>query len=157
MGELAQRRAARTAGLRANETARGRFAAAAPPPPASLETLRAEAARTGIPVLLYWSTEANLVAWYVGPGGSEVRNVFFPASALEEKTGRVLASSGGSLGRQQFDETAARELFLVLLAPFEAVLSPASVKQIMIVPQGPLARLPFEALINPGSGTPVID
>ena len=157
MRELDQLRAARNARLHANEAARARFAAVATPPPASLEALRAEATRTGIPVLLYWSTEANLVAWYVGPGGSEVRNVFFPASALEEKVGRVLASSGGSLGRQNFDETAARELFLVLLAPFEALLSPASVKQIMIVPQGPLTRLPFEALINPVAGTSVID
>jgi len=157
MRELDQLRAARNARLHANEAARARFAAAATPPPASLEALRAEATRTGIPVLLCWSTDANLVAWYVGPGGSEARNVFLPASALEEKIGRVLASSGGSLGRQPFDETAARELFLVLLAPFEALLSPASVKQIMIVPQGPLTRLPFEALINPVSGNAVID
>ena len=157
MRELDRLRAARNARLHANEAARARFAAAATPPPASLEALRAEATRTGIPVLLYWSTYANLIAWYVGPGGSEARNVFLPASALEEKIGRVLASSGGSLGRQPFDETAARELFLVLLAPFEALLSPASVKQIMIVPQGPLTRLPFEALINPVSGNAVID
>jgi hypothetical protein len=157
MRELDQLRAARNARLHANEAARARFAAAATLSPASLEALHAEATRTGIPVLLYWSTAANLVAWYVGPGGSEVRNVFVPASVLEEKIGRVLASSGGSFGRQQFDETAARELFLFLLTPFEVLLSPTAVKQIMIVPQGPLARLPFEALIDPVSGEAVIE
>jgi hypothetical protein len=53
--------------------------------------------------------------------------VFLPARVLEEKIGRVLASSAGTLGRQPFDETAARELFLFLVAPFAAQLNPASV------------------------------
>jgi CHAT domain-containing protein len=126
-------------------------------PSATLDALRAGTVRSGIPVLLYWTTFGNAVAWYVGPDGSDVRNIFLPASVLEEKIGRVLASSGGTLGRQPYDETAARELFLFLLAPFMAQLSPASVTQIMIVPQGPLGRLPFEALIDPASGAPVID
>jgi CHAT domain-containing protein len=108
-------------------------------------------------VLLYWTTFPNVVAWYVGPEGSEVRNVFLPESVLEDKIGRVLASSGGSKGDQPFDETTARELFLFLVAPFAAQLNAASTKQIMIVPQGPLVQLPFEALIDPASGAPLID
>jgi hypothetical protein len=150
-------RAARRTRLRANEKARSRFAEGDTAPSASLDALRARAALSGIPVLLYWTTFGNVIAWYVGPDGSEVRNVFLPAGVLEEKIGRVLASSGGTLGRQPFDETAARELFLFLVEPFAAQLNSASVTQIMIVPQGPLVRLPFEALIDPASSTPMID
>ena len=49
---------------------------------------------------------------------------------------RVLTSSRGEKGRQPFDEASARDLFLYLIAPFEAQLNQTSVKQIMIVPQG---------------------
>ena len=98
-----------------------------------------------------------MIVWYVGPEGSEVRNIFLPASILKEKINRILSSSGGTFGREPFDETAARELFLFLVAPFAAQLSSAAVKEIMIVPQGPLVQLPFEALIDPASGAPVID
>jgi hypothetical protein len=147
----------RRARLRANEAARARLGGGAAAAPANLDALRAAATSAGVPVLLYWTTFPNVVAWYVGPEGSEVRNVFLPESVLEDKIGRVLASSGGSKGDQPFDEATARELFLFLIAPFAAQLNAASVKQIMIVPQGPLVQLPFEALIDPASGAPLID
>jgi CHAT domain-containing protein len=44
-----------------------------------------------------------------------------------------------------------------LLAPFAARLNSTSVDQILIVPQGALTRLPFEALVDPDSGASVID
>jgi hypothetical protein len=157
--QLDRLRLERRVRLRANEAARSRFAASAVASPAGLDALRAAATRAGIPVLLYWTTPSNVVAWYVGPEGSHVRNVFLPQGVLEEKIGRVLASSGvfGSRSDQPFDEATASELFLFLVAPFAAELSPAPVKQIMIVPQGPLVQLPFEALIDPASGAPVIE
>ncbi len=143
--------------LRSNEAAIARFGTDAITPSASLDKLREAANRAGIPVLLYWSTFTNVIAWYVGPDGSDVRNVFLPASVLKEKLDRVLASTGGSLGRKPFDETAARELFLFLIAPFTKQLESGTVKQVMIVPQGALIQLPFEALIDPASGASVID
>ena len=63
----------RRAMLRANEAARARFAADATAPSASLDALRDAATRAGIPVLLYWTTFGNVIAWYVGPDGSDVR------------------------------------------------------------------------------------
>ena len=63
----------------------------------------------------------------------------------------------GSLGSKPFDETAARELFLYLIAPFAKQLGSTAIQQIMIVPQGPLMQLPFEALIDPASGDFAID
>ncbi|HTI80331.1 MAG TPA: CHAT domain-containing protein [Acetobacteraceae bacterium] len=149
--------AERRAKLRANEAAIIRLSSDAVAPSASLDRLHEAASRAGIPVLLYWSTFTNVIAWYVGPDGSDVVNVFVPAAVVKDKVGRVLESSAGSLGRKPFDETAARELFLYLLAPFAKQLGTPSVRQIMVVPQGPLMQLPFEALIDPASGDFAID
>ena len=147
----------RRAKLRANETAVARLGSMAIAPSASLAMLQEAASHAGIPVLLYWSTFTNVIAWYVGPDGSDALNVFLPATVLKEKVDRVLGSSGGSLGTKPFDETAARELFLYLIAPFAKQLDATPVRQILIVPQGPLVQLPFEALIDPASGDFAID
>jgi CHAT domain-containing protein len=152
---LEELRAERQAKLKANETARARFDLRNATASVTLDALRAATAGTGVPVLLYWTTYANVIAWYVGPGGSDVRSVFLPASVLEEKVRNVLRSSGDSFGRRPFDETTARELFLYLIAPFAPHLELAS--EVMIVPQGSLIGLPFEALIDPASGASVID
>ena len=163
LAALATLRAERQRQLRANEAARARFAAAPAAPasldalraaPASLDALRAAAKKAGVPVLLYWTTNANVIVWIVGPRGSDVRSVFLPQSVLAEKIGRVVASSAGSNGQQPFDETAARELFLFLVAPF---LDQLDSPQVMIVPHGPLAALPFEALIDPSTRAPMIE
>jgi len=155
LGELERLRSARRAKLRANQPARVRFSADRPTPVASLDALRAAAARSGVPVLLYWTTFTNVIAWYVAADGSDVRAIFLPLRVLDEKVGRLLASSSASTS--QFDETTARELFLYLLAPFAQRLNSAATRQIMIVPHGSLLRLPFEALIDPASGAAVID
>jgi hypothetical protein len=84
LGELDRLRSDRRAKLRSNEPARSRFSA---PPPAmrtaTLDGLQQAAAATRIPVLLYWTTYTNLIAWYVGANGSDVRAVFLPATVLE--------------------------------------------------------------------------
>jgi CHAT domain-containing protein len=150
-------RAERRARLKANEAVRARFDVREAAPAATLDTLRAAAASAHVPVLLYWTTYANVIAWYIGPDGSDARTVFLPASVLEEKVRKVFESSGGSFGTTPFDETTARELFLYLLGPFSARLNSASVHEIVIVPQGALTSLPFEALIDPDTGASVID
>jgi CHAT domain-containing protein len=155
LGELDRLRSDRRARLRSNEPARARFSADSPMRTASLDGLQQAAAATRIPVLLYWTTYTNVIAWYVGANGSDVRAVFLPTRVLEQKVDSVLASSSHS--SNQFDETAARELFLYLLAPFAERLNSDEVSQIMIVPHGPLARLPFEALIDAASSASVID
>ncbi len=154
---LDQFRAYRQAKLKANDAARARFDVGDVTPMGTLDALRSAASIAGIPVLLYWTTPVNFIAWYVGPDGSDVREVFLPANVLAEKVNDVMASSGGGFGRKPFDETTARELFLYLLGLFSARLNSPSVHEIMIVPQGPLAAVPFEALVNPDTGASVID
>jgi CHAT domain-containing protein len=155
LGELDRLRTERRARLNSDEPARARFSADPGTRTASLDGLQQAAAAGRIPVLLYWTTSANVIAWYVGADGSDVRAVFLPATVLEQKVDSVLASSRNPSG--QFDETVARELFLYLLAPFAERLNSNAVGQIMVVPHGPLMRLPFETLIDPASGAPVID
>jgi CHAT domain-containing protein len=150
-------RAQRQAKLKANEAVRARLDVRETTPSVTLGALTAAAASAKVPIILYWTTYANVIAWYVGPEGSDVRTVFLPERVLEEKVRTVLNSSGGGLGRTPFDETTARELYLYLLGPFSAQLNAASVHEIVIVPQGALAGLPFEALIDPNSGASVID
>ena len=89
----------------------------------------------------------------MGPHGSEVRIVFLPEAVL---TGKVAKLTGTiAAPGKTFDETSARELYLYLVAPFEDLLDDA--KQVMIVPQGAIVGLPFEALVQTGAGGFLID
>ena len=85
---LEQWRAQRQAKLKANEATRARFDVPGELPSVTLDALRAAAADAGVPVLLYWTTDVNVIAWYVGPEGSDVRTVLLPAYVLEEKVRR---------------------------------------------------------------------
>jgi CHAT domain-containing protein len=149
--KLSELRAERQQVLRANEAARARFAVTQSAP-VSLDALQAAAARANVPVVLYWSTYTNVVVWVVGPQGSYVRTVFIPQAVLTEKIRRIARSAEDD--RQPFDEAAARELFLYLIAPIARTMDGS---RIIIVPQGPLSILPFEALIDPNSGAPLIE
>jgi hypothetical protein len=150
-------RAERKVALKANEAARARFDVGGAAPSVTLDALRAATAEAKVPVLLYCTTYTNVFAWYVGPDGSEVRTVFLPESVLEGKVRSVMASSSGGSDNAPFDEATARELFLYLIGPFLPRLNAESVHEIVIVPQGPLASLPFEALIDPASDASVVD
>ena len=124
--------------------------------PAHLADLESAEREAGVPVMLYWSDATILVAWYVGPHGSEVRNVFLPAAVLQDDVRRIRksASEDPSSFGEPFDDVIAHELYLFLIAPFEHLLDS---KQIMIVPEGPLMDLPFETLLMPGSDKPAIE
>jgi hypothetical protein len=137
--------------LHANDAARARFASA-PSAMVGLDALRAAVSRAGVPVVLYWSTYTNVLVWVVGPHGSEVRTVFLPQHVLAEKTERVVKTAADE--DQAFDSTAARELYLYLIAPFAGLLDS---DHVMIVPQGPLTALPFEALIDPATDKPLAE
>lgn len=111
---------------------------------AGLRNLEALARAAEIPVLLYWSDPSNLIVWYVGPRGSDVRAVFFPETVLREKVQRLRESV--ATPESEFDRKTARELYLYLIAPFADLLDG---DQILIVPQADLVSLPFELLVEP--------
>jgi CHAT domain-containing protein len=124
-----------------------RLAARPKPALATRDDLLSAAARANLPVLLYWTTDVAVIGWYVGPQGSKPLNIFLPLGVLREKVAAVRASSNKQ--GVDFDQTAARELYLFLIQPFADLLTSPGV---LIVPQGPLADLPFEALVDPTSG-----
>lgn len=115
--------------------------------PATLAQLQALVQESKIPVLLYWVTHTNVVVWVVSPKGMDVKTVFLPEVAVIDKVGRLVQSIR-TAGRP-YDETAARELHTYLIQPFSEHLK---AEQILIVPQGPLVTLPFEALVNARTG-----
>ena len=121
--------------------------AAARRDPVGLADITSLVEATGVPVLFYWVTQSNVVVWAVSPQGMEVKSVFLPEAAVIEKVRRVTGSA--SSANQPFDEKAARQLYAYLVQPFERHLTG---DEVIIVPQGPLVTLPFEALIDGRSG-----
>jgi len=119
--------------------------------PAKLAELQRATTSAGIAVLLYWVDHPNIYAWYVGPHGSDVAEIFLPTSMLKQKIEQLhaIADESGAL-----NEAAARQLYLYLLAPFSDVLD---TQQVLIVPQGELVDLPFEVLKDPESGRYLIE
>lgn len=140
--QFAHMRSERSA-LISDEVRRSRFAAAKYQP-ASLAQLRAAVQRSGVPVLLYWVTPTNIVGWLEAPGKSRVHSIFLPGSVVADRVRRVRASAAKETA---YDAEAARQLYLFLIAPFEADLGNSA--QILVIPQGELTDLPFEALIAP--------
>jgi CHAT domain-containing protein len=114
--------------------------------PITLAALTSLSRRSGIPVLLYWETPTNLIVWVIGPNDEAVKTVFVTDDSLGELVRRVVSSARSSK-TEAYDDAAARELYLYLLAPFEKLLGNAD--QLLVVPQGSLTDLPFEALIAP--------
>ena len=126
---------------------------------ARLGDLVAAVARERIPVLMYWSTWPLTVAWLITPGPAtvrsdlrggaaaadrvNVRSIALSEPVLQDRVQRVRASA--SEEGTPFDAEAARQLYLFLIAPFEESLGDG---QVVIIPQGVLTDLPFEALID---------
>jgi len=114
---------------------------------ARLADLKRASKLSGTPVVLYWTTKVNVVVWIVSPAGeSRVRTVLLPDFALNELVRRVLKSSSAADDGVPLDEAAAAQLHRHLLGPFQDLLAGS---RLMIVPQGALTDLPFEALLDP--------
>ncbi len=114
---------------------------------ATLKELQDAVRTTHIPVLLYWVTHTNVIVWVVSPQGMGVKTVFFPEVAVLDKVEKLVASV--STTRKPFDTISARELHTYLIKPFSKYLKE---KQVLIIPQGPLVRLPFEVLVDAETG-----
>ncbi|OPY76444.1 MAG: CHAT domain protein [Syntrophorhabdus sp. PtaU1.Bin153] len=113
----------------------------------TLAQLKAVVDKADIPVLLYWVTPTNVLVWAVSPKGVEVKTVFLPEAAVVDKVSK-LRDSVGTMG-QAFDDKSAKELYAYLLKPFTAHLDRG---QVIVIPQGPLVGLPFEATVDAGDG-----
>jgi len=127
--------------------ARQRKFAESPFRPAGLTELQESVRKSSIPVLLYWTDATNVVVWVVGPRYSEVRGVFLPERTLADLVQRVANSARTRPAGQPYDTEAAKLLYRFLIEPFAVSLDGA--RQVVIVPQGEVTKLPFEALVDP--------
>ena len=145
--------------LMADERFRSRFAPALYDQ-RGLADLQAAVSREHIPTLVYWSTWPLTVVWLITPepvtvrsllaktprppDRVNVRSVPLNEPVLLDRLHRLRA--GLEMDGGHFDADAARQLYLYLIQPFEQALGDG---QIMIIPQGALADVPFEALVAP--------
>lgn len=111
-----------------------------------LRDLKNAVKKANIPVIFYWVTSTNVVVWVVSPAGMEVKTVFLPEVAVQDKVEKLRESIGSE---QPYDDISASELYTYLIAPFKHLLL---ADQVIICPQGALVSLPFEALKNNNTG-----
>ncbi len=124
--------------------------------PADVEKVQDRLATRGqrAAVLVYLVTPERLHTWAIAPGvfrhvaqdvgeaalSSDIARLRSPFASLRDGT--------ADLSHIRFDTAAARELARILVDPFAGEL--ANVSRIVIVPDGPLHELPFEALVLDG-------
>ena len=126
--------------------------------PPRLDDLKSYAAKNDVTVVQTFATDTNLIVWALSPDGIDVRTVFLPRAVLEEKVKKIRDSFDADASGQppsEFPEATARELYLYLIAWLEPILGHK--RHLVVIPQGVLGGLPFEALINPKNGRYLIE
>lgn len=116
--------------------------------PATLESVQRAAARGGFDLLYYVVCDTGIILWHVNGTGVQVRNVFLPRSQLMIKV-TSLRDSLESGPDAPFDELHARQLYLYLIQPVAQFLNG---RRLVIVPHEELNSIPFQTLLDPGTG-----
>ena len=116
--------------------------------PVPLERVQDALRQDHADLLYYYVTDNALILIHVGPNSFHVRNVFLPRLALIRKAAALRASM--SKPNVEFRNDVAKQLFLYLIQP---ALGWLTSDRIVIVPQGDLQSLPFQALLNPDDGS----
>jgi CHAT domain-containing protein len=116
--------------------------------PVSLPALQEILRQDRMNLLYYYVTDNSLVLIHVGPDSFHVRNVFLPRLALITKIATLRASM--SKKSSAFRDDVSKELFLYLIQP---ALGWLSTERLVIVPQGDLQSLPFQAFQNPADNS----
>lgn len=116
--------------------------------PASLGAVQNALRQDSADLLYYYLRDTAVILIHIGPDSVHVRNIFLPRFALKEKVAGLVQSM-----RKQdvpFRSDLSKELFLFLLQP---ALEWLHSDRIIVVPQGDLLSLPFQALQDPADGT----
>lgn len=136
------------ASLEALETGSGRPGLGLHPRPVGPAPVRRELVRPGAGLLAYFWGERDVFGWWVGGDRIEARRLG-PADSLAATVGFLRGllrdPDAGADWRP-----AARRLHRALVAPF----SPGSA-DLLVIPDGALAGLPFEALLPAGADHPL--
>jgi tetratricopeptide (TPR) repeat protein len=122
--------------------------------PASPPSLAAVREKLDAATLLveYWVTRRSAFALWVTRDGAGIAPVADPGAALA-----ALATLLGDLGAPSGTAwTRSAEQVGTLLLPASVPFGEARYRHLVIVPDGPLASLPFEVLPRPGGGGPLL-
>lgn len=115
--------------------------------PVSLQAVQNALRQDQADMLYYFVQDTAVILIHIGPDSIHVRNVFLPRYALREKVKGLMDSM--SKEGQPFRADLAKQLFLFLIQP---ALQWVNAKHLIVIPQGELVNLPFQALQDPGDG-----
>lgn len=118
----------------------------------SLDDLKEVATNSNTTLFFYWVTSTNVLVWVISPEDTEVKTVFLPQSVLAAKVELIVNSIRDP--QKDYSLTATKELHTYLIKPFEHHLASG---RLLIIPQGELLSLPFEALVDAETGHFLID
>lgn len=103
-----------------------------------------------VQVIQYSLLSDRLLIWVISRDSVEIREHPIAAADLDRKVGDYTRLILPAAGDAEAAASAARELYQILIGPVEPLLSDS--KQLFIVPDKGLNRLPFAALIDSKSG-----
>lgn len=116
--------------------------------PASLQQLQELLRQDQMDLLYYYLTDTSVILIHLGPSSLHVRSVFLPRLALITKVAALRASM--SKRDAEFRDDVSKHLFLYLIQP---ALPWLTTDRLVIVAQGALQSLPFQAFVNPADGS----
>jgi CHAT domain-containing protein len=117
----------------------------------SLESVQRSAAAGAHDVLYYVVLDTGIILWHIDGANVQIKNVFLPRDQLTKKTTTLHDSlvARRNASDAVFDEETSRQLYLYLIEP---VLPFVKSSRLIIIPQGELNSLPFQALQSPQNG-----
>ena len=114
----------------------------------SLQAVQNALREDGAEMLYYYLRDTAIILLHIGPDSIHVRNVFLPRFALREKVKGLMDSM--SKQSSNFRTDLAEQLYLFLIQP---ALQWVHSDRLILIPQGELEGLPFQALQDPADGT----
>ncbi|MBM4284723.1 MAG: CHAT domain-containing protein [Deltaproteobacteria bacterium] len=128
------------------------YAAVHYPKPIALTELQQKILKPDEILLEYFLSPQGVYGFAVTTTGCEVIRLADGDRELQEEVLRFLESvQQRAAGSRDFDSSPAQKLYEILLQPFAHLLGE---RTLIIVPDGILARLPFEMLVVPGKDGP---
>jgi len=115
---------------------------------ASLTAVQSALRQDSAELLYYYLVDWAVILIHIGPDSVDVRDVFLPRYELKTKVKGLVDSM--SKRETAFRDDLAKELFLFLIQPATQWLR---TDRLIVIPEGDLDSLPFQALEDPADGT----
>jgi CHAT domain-containing protein/tetratricopeptide (TPR) repeat protein len=116
--------------------------------PVSLESAQRSARQGNYDLICYLALSSGLIIWHITGDDVQVLDVMYSRSLVNQRVEELRQSLTRS--DSEFDEQAARELFLVLIDPLQKSIK---TRHLVILPHEQLNVLPFQVLQDPADGT----